>query len=80
MLFDGIGAPLPPYYALLRELQQEIPAMEQGEYHLADGRVVAEDELPTRAARILADYRMVQYDLAVGERFAQDELFYPEAP
>jgi phosphoglycerol transferase MdoB-like AlkP superfamily enzyme len=80
MLFDGIGAPLPPYYALLRELQQEIPAMEQGEYHLADGRVVAEDELPTRAAQILADYRMVQYDLAVGERFSQDELFYPEAP
>ena len=78
MLLDGLDAPLPPYYQLLKELHEEIPAMEQGEYHLPDGQVLSEDELPPRAARVLADYRMVQYDLAVGGRYGQGELFYPE--
>lgn len=77
-LFDALGAPLPPYYTLLQELSSEIAAMEQGEYFLPDGTAVAEQDLPARAQRLLRDYRLVQYDLAVGERYAQDALFYPE--
>jgi len=77
-LLDDLGAPLPPYYALLTELQQEIGAMEQGEYYLPDGTRVGEDELSDRARELLHDYRLVQYDLAVGERYAQDEMFYAE--
>lgn len=76
-MLDDIGAVLPPYYALLLELQTEIAAMEQGEYHLPDGRVVSEDELGGRAQQLLDDYRLVQYDLAVGERWSQDGMFYP---
>jgi hypothetical protein len=52
--------------------------MEQGEYHLPDGRAVSEDELGGRARELLQDYRLVQYDLAVGEGYSQDDLFYPE--
>ena len=77
-LLDNLGASLPPYYALLLELQTEIAAMEQGEYHHPDGRVVTEDELGDRAQELLHDYRLVQYDLAVGARWSQDGLFYPE--
>jgi phosphoglycerol transferase MdoB-like AlkP superfamily enzyme len=77
-LLDDLGAPLPPYYALLLELRREIPAMEQGEYFLTDGTQVSEAGLTPRARALLEDYRLVQYDLAVGERFSQAEMFYPD--
>ena len=76
-LLDDLEAPLPPYYALLRELHREIPAMEQGEYFLPDGSQVPEDDLSPRAQALLEDYRLVQYDLTVGERYSQGSMFYP---
>ena len=79
MLYDALGAQLPPYYALLRELQVEIPAMEQGIYLDDDGNPLARDDLSPRAKELLRDYRLVQYDLSVGARYSQDELFYPES-
>jgi phosphoglycerol transferase MdoB-like AlkP superfamily enzyme len=73
-LLDSLDAPLPPFYELLLQLQEEIPAMEQGTYYLPDGRKVTEDELPHRARRLLEDYRLVQYDLAVGRRWSEPAL------
>ncbi len=78
MLWHELGLPLPPYYNLLLQLHQQIPAMEQGEYHLADGRTVTEEQLPPEASRILADYRLVQYDFSIGRRYAVDAMF-PQA-
>ena len=49
--------------------------MEQGEYHLPDGRQVSEDELGARAQELLHDYRLVQYDLSIGHRYVADQLF-----
>lgn len=74
-LFNELSAPLPPYYVLLTELQQEIPAMEQGEYYLPDGSKVSEDALGPRARALLHDYRLVQYDLAVGQRYSESVMF-----
>lgn len=74
-LFDQVRAPLSPYYALLTELRKEIPAMAQGTYYLPDGRAVTEGELPSSARAVLEDYRLVQYDLAVGKRHAEAALF-----
>lgn len=79
MLYDALGAELPPYYALLHDLQEQIPAMEQGLYLDDAGRPVEEDDLSPAAKAVLRDYRFVQYDLSVGGRYSQDALFYPES-
>ena len=67
MLYDALGAELPPYYALLRDLQEQIPAMEQGIYLDDAGRPVEESDLSPAAKAVLRDYRLVQYDLSVGQ-------------
>jgi hypothetical protein len=64
------NARVPPYYALLDELRQEVPAMEDGVLLDSSGQAVTPGQLSTRAARLLHDYRLVQYDLSVGSRFS----------
>jgi phosphoglycerol transferase MdoB-like AlkP superfamily enzyme len=75
-VFDLAGAPLPPYYMLLHELHRSVPAMEHGRIVDADNRVVTREELSPRARHLLDDYRLVQYDLSVGKRYAE-KMFYP---
>lgn len=76
LVYEKLDAPIPPYFALLDRLRSEIPAMEQGKFVTRDGTVLAEDELSPKARRALEDYRMVQYDFSIGERYALDELWY----
>ena len=76
-VFEMAGAKIPPYYALLAELEQEIPAMQHGIIINRDNEQVAEDELEPRAQEVLHDYKLVQYDLSVGKRYSQAEMFYP---
>jgi phosphoglycerol transferase MdoB-like AlkP superfamily enzyme len=75
LLFDRLGVPLSPWYALLDALYDEVPAMATGEYHTADGDVVNEPEkLSPEAQSLLDDYRMVQYDLTIGKRYVEDQM------
>jgi phosphoglycerol transferase MdoB-like AlkP superfamily enzyme len=75
-VFELVGAPLPPYYALLRQVEKHVSAMQHGrmishwDYELSPGTLRPE------ARRLLRDYRLVQYDLAVGRRYAE-EMLYP---
>jgi hypothetical protein len=57
------------------ELYDEVPAMAQGEYHATDGTFPNVDALEPRAQELLADYRLVQYDLAAGHRYAEKQLY-----
>lgn len=68
-------APVPAYYALLQRLEQQIPAMGQTMMIGPDDRRKAQDQLPARARRLLRDYRLVQYDLSVGDRYAEAGMF-----
>lgn len=79
LLLDQLGAPLPPYYELLRELHEEVPAMRAGQLYGEDGQPLDPDQLSDRGRQLLRDYRLVQYDLSVGRRYSQDALFYPAA-
>lgn len=74
LVLERTGAAVPPYYALLHELRQEIPAMDSGMLFDSASRRVRPGELTDRAARLLRDYRMVQYDLAVGKRYSEDAM------
>jgi hypothetical protein len=69
------GAAVPPYYALLEELRREVPAMDSGIYVDGANRLVRRNQLSARASRLLADYRLVQYDLAVGKRYSAKAMF-----
>ena len=75
MLSRATGATLPPYYALLLRLHEQISAMESGRYFERGAGEVTKDELSPAASRVLADYRMVQYDLSVGHRYAADAMW-----
>lgn len=77
-IFDLAGAPIPPYYALLRELEGHVAAMEHGQMLTPLGWSTSPERLSPEAREVLRDYRLVQYDLAVGERYAE-ALFHPAA-
>jgi phosphoglycerol transferase MdoB-like AlkP superfamily enzyme len=72
LLFAQMDAKVPAYYALLTEMYQSIPAMEQGVRFNWAGDPLVED---TVDEQLLHDYRLVQYDLSVGNRYAQS-MFY----
>lgn len=80
-LLTAAGAPVTPFDALLIELSREIPAMETTLMLDPAGRTVEEDQLGPRASELLADYRLIQYDLTVGAGHAEAGLFtVPLAP
>jgi phosphoglycerol transferase MdoB-like AlkP superfamily enzyme len=74
--FDLIGAPLPPHFVLLRELEEHVTAMTHGTIIDPNDREISPEELSPEAREVLRDYRLVQYDLAVGHRYAE-EMMYP---
>ncbi len=75
-LLTAAGAPVTPLDALLTEVQQEVPALQTSMVLDPTGRVAeTEDQLSPRARELLADYRLVQYDLTVGEGYAADALY-----
>ena len=76
-VFEMTGAPIPPYYALLGELEKEVPAMEHGMMIDADNKLITEDDLSSKAKELLHDYRLVQYDLSVGKRYSQERDVLP---
>jgi phosphoglycerol transferase MdoB-like AlkP superfamily enzyme len=76
-VLDAAQAPVPPYYALLRSLEQELPTVEGSTLIGPDGEPLAPAQLGARAQRLLRDYRLVQYDFSVGERYALNAMFYP---
>jgi phosphoglycerol transferase MdoB-like AlkP superfamily enzyme len=73
-VLEVADAPVTPYYALLQQLEQEVPAMGQGMLIGPDNRTTTAQELRPRARQVLRDYRLVQYDLAIGERYSAPEM------
>ena len=74
-LVDAAGGEHTPWTALLHTVGEELPAMGRTAWIGAGGERVSEADLPPEAAAALADYRMAQYDLTVGEGWAAEELF-----
>jgi phosphoglycerol transferase MdoB-like AlkP superfamily enzyme len=72
---ETVGAPVSAYHALLLAVERHLPAMGQGVLITRDGTRVRVDDLSPAARRLLRDYRLVQYDLAVGRRHSAGALF-----
>ncbi len=75
-VFDLVGEPLPPYYELLAEVAEQIGAIGHGRIVAPDGTELTEADLSPAQQALLHDYRLVQYDFSVGERYAVDAMFY----
>ena len=71
---ERAGAAVPPYYALLTELRRQVPALEGRTVVEPGGASVSRRHLSRRARQVLADYRLVQYDLSVGKRYSESGL------
>lgn len=83
-----MDAKVSPYLALLQELHHEIPAMSRSTTHVGaaieenstiylndKGKEMDSHSLSSHAQRLLADYKMVQYDMSVGENYLMDTGF-----
>jgi phosphoglycerol transferase MdoB-like AlkP superfamily enzyme len=77
LVLGHVGAEVSPYYALLHRLRQDVPAMDAGLVIDDRDSAVRADRLSPRAIRLLHDYRLVQYDLSVGERLSEERMFAP---
>ena len=75
LLYDVADAPLPPYLALLHEVHDHVSAVQQGRLLDPSGEQVKESEMDARSARLLADLRLVQFDLSIGGRFALERMW-----
>ncbi|WP_454777941.1 LTA synthase family protein [Georgenia muralis] len=69
-----VGAPVTPYNALLDELSREVPAMERTMMLDPRGEEITEADLSARGQELLEDYRLVQYDMVVGEGHVAREM------
>jgi phosphoglycerol transferase MdoB-like AlkP superfamily enzyme len=75
-LFDALDVPIPPWFALLDDLDKQIPAMDAGLYVDAQNRTVKdEDELTPAAKQALSDYRLIMYDLSIGKRYSEKTMY-----
>lgn len=67
-----------PYYALLTEVQEKLPAMatnidesSNDLYVDKNSQEVKEDQLTTKQKKLIHDYKLVQYDLTVGKGYSK---------
>lgn len=74
LVLEHVGAPVTPYTALLTRLRAEVPALARGTAYDAAGRRVPLGDLTGEARRLVRDYRLVQYDLAIGHGWSEAGL------
>ena len=74
-LFDALKVPIPPYYALLDALDKQIPAMDTGLMVNPKDKRVNAAQLTPEAKKVLSDYRMIMYDLSVGQRYSEKAMY-----
>ena len=79
-LFNALKVPIPPWYALLDDLDKEIPAMDSGITVNPQDRRVKASQLTPEAKKVLADYRMIMYDLSIGKRYTEKSMFGDTPP
>ncbi|ERL64649.1 LTA synthase family protein [Schleiferilactobacillus shenzhenensis] len=65
-----------PYYALLTQMADSVPAIEHGKYMNEKGEYIASVALSSAQKKLLHDYLLVQYDVTTGKNYLHQEGFY----
>lgn len=76
-VLDAAGANYTAWDALLDELATELPAMEGPRKFDAAGNQISDEALSPRAAHLLHDYQLAQYDMISGEGWGTAQLLDP---
>ncbi len=74
LALEQAGIAVTPWQAFLSEVHAVIPSMQHGLVVDSTGELVDPAELSGEAQNLLEDYRLLQYDLAVGERYVGDDF------
>lgn len=73
-VFRLSGQPLPAYYKLLKQVQEEIPGLSKNVL-VGSGSSGILSELTPGQQELLDDYRLIEYDLLEGEKYAEGLMF-----
>lgn len=78
LALEQMNQKVTPYYALLTEIQQKVPAMAKSIDENSDGLYVDENskeiskkDLTAEQKSLIADYKLVQYDLTAGQNYSK---------
>ena len=88
---DHMNAKVSPYLAFLTEMHSKIAAMEppvvnkiqgwdripegQNSYHDQNGNPMSTDDFDKETKQLLADYKLIQYDITAGKNYLKDTDF-----
>ncbi|MFL0247281.1 LTA synthase family protein [Candidatus Clostridium stratigraminis] len=72
-LFDMLNKPLNPYYTMLDDIKQTIPGLKSSVQVDSKGNV--KTSLTDDEKQLLADYKLIQYDLMEGKQYSLPILF-----
>jgi phosphoglycerol transferase MdoB-like AlkP superfamily enzyme len=78
-LFDAMKVPIPPWYALLDDLDKQIPAMDTGIMVNPNDKRVKASQLTPEAKKVLSDYRLIMYDMSIGKRYSEKAMYADSA-
>jgi phosphoglycerol transferase MdoB-like AlkP superfamily enzyme len=73
IVYDLTGLKKPPFYTLLEELRQQIPALKGKNYIGSDQQYLK--NLTKKQKQLLSDYQMLEYDLLVGKQYSLQVLY-----
>lgn len=73
-VFRLSGQPLPAYYKLLKQVQEEIPGLSKNVL-VGSGSSGILRGLTSGQQELLNDYRLIEYDLLEGEKYAEGLMF-----
>ncbi len=79
-ILDITNAQVTPYYALLMELEEALPAFEKGVYIERDSTEVSvkREDLSEETQELLKVYDTIQYDVTVGENYSKAFNFFED--
>jgi phosphoglycerol transferase MdoB-like AlkP superfamily enzyme len=72
-IYNLLNKPLPPYYAMQETIKNALPGLKHSV--LVDSRGNVKKELNEQELELLRDYKLIQYDLLIGNQYSIPELF-----
>lgn len=73
-VFDMAGLKKPPFYNLLDKLKAQLPVL-KNTLQMNSSQEYVTNHLTKQQKQLISDYRMLEYDLLVGNQYSKDILF-----
>lgn len=80
LALDAMNVKISPFYALQTQVSEQLPAFAnytRGEFVDEQGNTIKTKQLTSRQKRLLADFKLVQYDLSDGKHYLSKKFTKP---